>query len=215
MVDQWRYPLSDLMDFIRPHAPMAPQTAVEFNLRASMIEFARRSGAMHRIVRIQLQDGMTEYPIELDNCLQPVRVRSICLGGQTMFIPLGSPPCCTCGCFTFWIQNPSCIVIGPAPSCSDEQQMAELTVHIEVAPTQGTCYINDELYNLWGETIANGALARMLLVQSENYSNTDLAVLFDRKFKEGIKKARSDVNANYTRTTQARFGQAIAFRSRR
>lgn len=215
MVDDWRFPLSNLMDFIRPHAPSAPQPALEFNLRASMVEFARRSGAMHRVVRIQLQEGMTEYPIELDNCLQPVRIRSICLGGQTMFIPLGAPPCCTCGCFTFWFQDPSCIVIGRAPSFSDEEKLEELTVHIEVAPTQGTCFISSELYNLWGETIANGALARLLLVQNETYSNADLAVLFDRKFKEGIKKARADVNANYTRTTQMRFGRAIAFRSRR
>jgi len=214
VVSQDSRPIIELIDFVRPYVSGVIKTAIEFNLRASLIEFARRSGVMHRVVRIQLQEGMKDYPIVLDDCLQPVRVRSVCYGGITTFVPRESPPCCTCGCYSFYFQDPSCISIGRSPSFSQEENLEELSIHMEVAPTQGTCSISSEVYNLWGETISYGAVARLLLIQNESFSNAELSTYFDRKFKEGVKKARADVNSGYTRSTKMNFGPRIVFRRR-
>lgn len=207
--------IGDLKDYVRPYVPEVSLTIIEFNLRASLIEFARRTGVMHRVVEIHLQEGMTTYPIILDDCLQGVRIRSVCYGGHTSVFPKMTPPCCECGGFTFYLDNPGCITIGREPSFTDECQLQKLRIHLEVAPTQDTCNINEEVFNLWGETVAYGAMARILMIPNKAFSDKDASVMYDRKFKEGVKKARSDINAGYTRNGKATFGRAIVFRGRR
>lgn len=83
----------------------------------------------------------------------------------------------------------------PRPQSSEANV---LTVRAATKPSRSATQVEDELFHDWAETIAAGALARLLATPGQSYTDMNRALGFRMDFQLGANKAK--YRANYGRT---------------
>jgi hypothetical protein len=77
---------------------------------------------------------------------------------------------------------------------------ADIMVACRVAykPQRGSLAIPDWLYEDWWEVIKAGALARLMVIPGQSWTNPGLASTFRREFDTGCREAKIEANKNRT-----------------
>lgn len=98
----------------------------------------------------------------------------------------------TCRDFTFEPNDK--IILQKAPLTDAENQ---LYVRYFAMPTQNACEVDKLLFDRYHDVVVNGALAQLLLMRQYAFADPQMAMMYDRYFKQGIAQAKIDVMRHF------------------
>lgn len=172
--------------YIAPYVKGAPDVIMAHAARLAAIEFARSVNILSRVVYIDTQAGVADYPLEIDDGYTAVAVRSVCLSGREL--PLADSMLCRARCQSGFTFSPELgLYINPAPSDDGKDC---LVVTVTVVPGQDSCYVDPVLYNEFAEIIGDGAVSRLLLMNQASWYAPQLSREFLAKFVAAVKQAK-------------------------
>ncbi len=88
----------------------------------------------------------------------------------------------------------------------------ETTLRMEIAyqPKRTAAVIDDYLFDLYGEQIAWGCIARMLMHRDTPYSNPGMAPAFDARFEQAISRLMNRAGAGHNKPRLQSGGDALS-----
>jgi len=88
----------------------------------------------------------------------------------------------------------------------------ETTLRMEIAyqPKRTAAVIDDYLFDLYGEQIAWGCIARMLMHRDVPYSNPGMAPAFDARFEQAISRLMNRAGAGHNKPRLQSGGDALS-----
>lgn len=172
-----------------------PDDVAENYVREAAIELCVRSQILVRTVVIDYQAGVTDYPLETDNCEQIISLQCVYQDGRicggvrewTTHTP-GTKGVRDHGHY-IWYVPPDMLRITPAPSV-DRPEAVE--VHVAVAPTRDSCEVDALLYERYHEGVLNGALARLYAAKMTPWHDKQLAEYHRQLFDKDVSEAGID-----------------------
>lgn len=103
--------------------------------------------------------------------------------------------------YTYTYMPESSVVFFPVPDAA-----YAFTVTLQVQPRTDVEELPDDLLRKWDRSLADGALAYLLGVPGQAWSNPNAAVLYARNFQAAINNAKADEQRSYnTGTSMARI----------
>lgn len=177
--------------YIQPHVPGCPEMTITQHLQEAAADFCERSSVWRYDIEGDFTaPGVSDYPIytpakaALENVLalylegflvSKVSDSSHHLSDQTT---LGRPS-------AYSIYQDESIRFYPVPD--DTYRFNGVGV---LKPTLDATGIEEFIYNTHGRAIACGALAKLLLVPSKEWSNPELATYYNSKFAKAADDAK-------------------------
>lgn len=207
-------PLEDFVPYVAPFAKGAPDELIAHEVRVAAIELARATLCVERTLAVDLQAGVANYCLDSDDpCINIMAVRKVCIGqnephgtgvdfnngASEDFLPgmltkelrpLRERPCQTCPwpMYAFWLDGLTDVYISPVPQCD---YPAGMHVTVQVTPGQDCCFVPRIMYDQYAETIADGAIYRMLLMKGAPWYDLQTASIFIKKFADGKRHAKT------------------------
>ena len=83
---------------------------------------------------------------------------------------------------------------------ADKKYANGLTMRVALKPTRAAESVEDEIYEDYVETIAAGAISRLMLSPEKPYTNEKLAIFYGGKFTQGLNVARSRALHGHSRS---------------
>ena len=185
--------LQDFLPFVLPLLPSAPEPVVIIALRNAAIRFCERSRAWRHVVEIEtdgneyetitIPDQSSLFEIEEawfkttdGNWRGPLkRIQFSKINADDLpsvgDTPTGSPPECISQ------QSHDKLVVYPIAA-------GTLRVSAFVTPSQSAVLVPDFLYDRYAQVIADGALAHLLMIPEQPYTNAQLGVIKESSFDE-------------------------------
>lgn len=159
-----------------------PENVAESFIRNSAISFAEKTGILTEKININLQCGLSEYPIEASDCNTVIGVKSAKMGDWASE---------DCGCSWNWGEVQFQMIddllkIYPAPNDDIENG---LQLEVVVIPNRDACELDAQLYDKWFDAIVNGALAELHMLPSRHFSSTTRGDYRKRMFNEDVGRA--------------------------
>lgn len=181
-------PLDDFAGSINFYAPGCPDTTMYFGIRQAAIEFCERT----RLWRYE--DDLTSTVAEAEILVAPTgaeihEIELVLFNGQelepksTSWLDenmLGWRAGILSGTPHFYTQTePNTIRIVP-------REAGSVDVAVWLKPSQDATELPDWLVDQYREVIAQGALARLLLIPNQAFTNADLGVAFANMFERKL-----------------------------
>lgn len=94
-------------------------------------------------------------------------------------------------------KDPRSISLWPV---ADKKYANGLTMRVALKPTRAAETVEDEIYEDYVETIAAGAISRLMLSPEKPYTNEKLAIYYGGKFTQGLNVARSRALHGHSRS---------------
>lgn len=159
-----------------------PESAAKSFIRNAAFNFAERTGIITQTIKVDLQCGLSEYPLDVSSCETIIGVKHARFGDFESE---------ECGRFWSWggvdfTFDDDVLTIYPAPT-KDMDEGLELT--LIVAPNKDACDIDATLYNKWHDAIVNGALSEIHLMTNQPWSSVSRADYRRRLFEDAISRA--------------------------
>jgi hypothetical protein len=190
-------PWSQLNPMVQISAPATPLNIIEHALRQSAAEFLSRTLALEVDMTTDLQAGVKDYDIRPPDGYRVHLVRQVCVGHdgcEVEYRGMSRAPCGEMRCREYWFNPPGTLLVG-YESCEDMPD--GLLVRASIAPTQDSCYIDRDIYERYGEVIAEGALSRILIMPNTAWYNPPSAGIMLRRFGFGVNRAKNDKGREY------------------
>lgn len=184
--------LSDFDPYIAPYVIGCPQPTIHHHVRLAAIDFCRRTHCHIRTLEpVQGFDGTT-FELEPDKNMQIVKVLLVMVDGRTWPMVtadkaygLLSSDCTQDFCFT---EDGQTINVHPK-----QPSTAKLTVRAASAPSISATVISDDL-KPYIEDIANGAIARIMHLPSQPFSNPNSATMHDALYLDRVRTIGAKVS---------------------
>jgi hypothetical protein len=194
--------LTDFHPYVLPFAPQVPEVVANVAIRTAIIALARRSRMLTRTFFIDAQRGVSDYPFDVSvdsygdkTEMNLVAVTHVCVLGVELR-PLADKPCAECRTPPgFVLTGRDLINVYPTPY-RDVEDGVEVTV--AVAPSQSACVFPDEVFDEWGQQVGHGALAWLLRMPKQEWSNFPLAREFQRNWVVDLTSAKGYASAKRT-----------------
>lgn len=159
-----------------------PENVAESFIRNSAISFAEKTGVLTEKISINLQCGLSEYPIEVSDCNTVIGVKSAKLGDWYNE---------DCGCSWTWGEVQFTMIddllkIYPAPNEDIEDG---LKLEVVIIPNRDACDLDAQLYDKWFDAIVNGALSELHMLPSRHFSSSTRADYRRKMFNEDVGRA--------------------------
>ena len=184
-------PFSDFYPHVLPNAPSAPPPAVDFNLRRAAIEFCERTRCWREVQMLDL-DG-TDAPVlcvpsdaaihEIENAWFGDRqLRRAPFGAVSPSMWPADAPASNEGAPNVIAQMGwDSIAVIPATA-------GTLRLSLFLKPSQTAIGVPDFLFERFASALSDGALARLLLVAGQPYTNPPLATALAGSFEMACKR---------------------------
>lgn len=188
-------PLEEFLPYVVPFANGVPDEVAAHSVRLAAIEFAQVTLMQKRSVIIDAQEGVHDYPFEIDDSYETITVDDVCYRERSLN-PLRYEQCSPNACgYTF--TKPNLLMVYPAPQ-KDGPRCIKVTVSVQMG--QDTCFIDRTIYANHAEDLANGALARLLRMQGASWFNLQLAGVHLKAFRQAyarakVRASRGDISA--------------------
>lgn len=191
--------------------PMALQA-----IRHALIDFCQSSDLVQRIYSYDVVAGQDAYVVDVPDHMNMNRVLNIGWQGRWLspippdavpsdVVLLGQPV----GLANpragdpeaYFQQSPSetTFRLYPIP---DTDLAKGLTVKASYSPSQTALSMEDHLFDNWAEEIAAGAIARLLAMPGQQFTNVHAATVYRSQFRDGISDARRLKEQGYTQGSQ-------------
>lgn len=177
--------------------------ALEY-LRQAAQTLARESRLLKRELTLDVQAGVRDYYLENGDNEQVHYIHAIQFGKRSGKMCGCSTSChiplkrCRDGNFEFEPNDK--IILHDAPKVDAENQ---LNVSYFAIPSQNACQVDKLLYDRYHDVVVNGALADLLLMNQYEFAAPQMAMLYDRRFKQGIAQAKIDYANQYETGTRS------------
>ena len=83
----------------------------------------------------------------------------------------------------------------------DQDYRAAVTMRVALVPLRTSTEFEDFIFEQWGEAIACGAKARLMITPGKPYSNTEAAGLNQQRYVSGVNDARQSAVRGYVRSS--------------
>jgi hypothetical protein len=209
---------TDLLPYILPEVPGAPDTLVKQAIMRSANEFCREAGVWNEIQDpLIVLDNINEYEIDTPTGAQLVTIKSIWMVNREL-VPVtmerlqelipnwqeakGSDPA-----YYNAANDYTSFRIYPIPYGANK---AKMTVRAVYTPNQFGTFLPQFLVDIYLDEILAGAKFRLMSMPGKAWSNGELALLNKAMFDDGITKAKvfeaHDKVAGSPRVRPVRFG---------
>jgi hypothetical protein len=202
--------LDDFSPYVVPYAPGVTTPMFEQALLSTAYDFCNQTDIVQEVVATGVSDGVGEYYIEVPNEMLLGRVLGVFYGELPLKlvalthvdIPFAlrgavdgvDPPTNTPtvayqrepGAATIWLY--------PLPDRTDETL---LTVRASFCPARNATQVPDVLFDNWVETIAAGAIAELMSIPGQPFSNP-AAPQYRARYLSGVASARSEARKGRT-----------------
>lgn len=182
--------LSDFNQLIRIFVPGAPDNAIEFAVRESARRFCSLSWFVRRSISVTLVNGTSTYTLTAaDSDEEVVGVHAVELDGQPLDATKpelvqqqsGTPKC-------FYFEPTNTLTLDPVPDANIAGEVA--SVRVAVQPTLSTTSVPDELVREYRQCIANGAIAWLMNVPKQPWSDPNMAQQMEQKYMAQVMRAK-------------------------
>lgn len=167
--------------------------ALEY-LRQAAQTLARDSLLLKRELRLDVQAEVRDYYLEPGDFEQVHYVDDVSLGKPKTGCCFNYQPKSFFRCREFAFEPNDKIVLSQTPKADAENR---LYVRYFAMPTQNACEVDKLLYDRYQDVVVNGALAQLLLMRKYEFSDPQLAMIYEQKFKQGIAQAKIDVGQQF------------------
>lgn len=188
-------PLSDFYPRIGTHVVGCPEPTMAQALVDSAIAFCEES-LVQREVLDNLQTAANNNAYELDTPAQQqvARVISVSRDGQILkSIPADMKPAGTsqtgkpAGYYTRRNGSQLELVLVPTPD-----KRYSLGIEVALRPNRSATQLEDDLYELWVETVVAGAVARITAIPNQPFSDPNKSVAAYASALLGARRARNE-----------------------
>lgn len=188
-------PLSEFFPRVLPYLPACPKPLAEQMLLDSAIAFCTQSDFVRESLDVQRTTaGIASYELELPAQQEVARVLRVVVGDRelTALPSAGShptdartaPPACY-----YTTRNESALEIRLYPT---PDRAYPLAVEVSLRPARSAVSLQEDLWDLWLEPIAAGAIARAMMVPGQPFTDHALAQMYAAQAQAGINKARRE-----------------------
>ena len=193
---------SAFVPYLAPYAAACPNPLLEAEARRAAIRFFRRTRAwVEWLDPVLSKEGSVEYDLDVPTGADVVRIERATLGGKPLSVlsfrdapkDFVSSDLAEQGLVS---ANRKTFVLGNAV-------VAGLTCQVQVAlaPSLAAVRLPDDLFELYGLDIANGALSAILAVPGVEFFQPDLAALKGSHFEAAINAVSVDAWRGFTAST--------------
>lgn len=193
----------DFFPYILPEVPGANELIVTQAIRNSCIEFCEKSLAL--VVDhdpITIIQNLVDYDLDPPKGYVVVKVQQAWLENNKLnavapdfvrdastYNRLFSSYESQASTPQYYLQKePRSISVWPLP---DKKYANGLTLRVAIKPTRASSEIDDVVFEDYAETIAHGALYRLMMSTGKPYSNAQMAAVEKGLFDVGVNVARS------------------------
>jgi hypothetical protein len=196
--------------YVLPDVPGCPEISAVAAIRDAAIDFCTKSLVYQETLDpITVIAGVADYDLEpptgtlvakvmhlfyQDKELTPVApdlirgatfYNSRVEGAQSRGIPSG-----------YSLKDPRSVTLMPVPKDTERNAV---TVRVALKPTRSSTTVGDVLFEDYAETIAAGALARLMLTPGKAYTNPQLVAENLAIFSQGVNAARQEHSRGHSR----------------
>lgn len=185
--------IDNLYSDIRRIAKNCPELTLDFYLKETVRDFCQKTWYYQKTIDLPLGVEESYYPLELDSEDQIIAVKNVTFNDTPIHpgrpedinsTSSGNYPWC-------WFFEPrSTLVLRPFPS--EVKATDKCLVRVVLQPVDGSENVPEVIFRQYRETIAAGALASILMVPGEVWSNSNLAMVHMNRYNQGVNKAKSD-----------------------
>jgi hypothetical protein len=159
-----------------------PESAAISFVRNACINFAERTGIIKQRLVIDLQAGLSEYPLDALDCETIIGV------SKAKMVNFESEDCGTrwsWGNVTFEFDD-DVLYVHPAP---DHDVDGGLELEIVLSPSRDSCEVDSVLYDKWFDAILNYALSEIHMMPGYPWSSVTRAEYRKRLYNEDVTRA--------------------------
>lgn len=197
---------------VLPEVPGAAEMVVENAVRNSCIEFCEKSLILTRDHDpITVLAGIVDYDLDPPTGYKVIKVQRAWLDSDELsplapdlvreaatynrlFSSYQSAPTTPSH---FLQKDEATISVWPVP---DKKYTNGLTLRVALKPSRASTTIEDVIFENYAETIASGALYRLMASPGKTYTNPELAVAHKSLFEQGINTARARMIHGHVRS---------------
>lgn len=206
--------LSLIYSLCAPELPGVSIPMLDSYIMQAWRELARRSQCWSEWQSVALIDGQSAYVLTVPDGSRAYVVLGAVYGGRPLF-PIspealadadpdfmdraGSPS-------NFWLAQDGRLVIYPTPTANES---APLKVEVSLVPTLSSQALPEIFAEKYGEVIAAGAKARLMVMPNQAWSNPPLSQFHQAQFDNGATEA--SIERSKGGTTAATFVRSRAF----
>lgn len=193
----------DFFPYVLPEVAGAAEMIVEQAVRNAVIEFCEKSLVLQRDHDpVTIKQGVVDYDLEPPKGYIVVKVMKAWLENQELdplapdFVREAAVYNRLFSSYQSGASTPRAYLQKDERSVSvwqvpDKDYTNGLTMRVALKPTRASTQIEDVIFEDYAETIASGALARLMLSPGKPYTSPDLAAYHRGQFERGINVARS------------------------
>lgn len=188
--------LSDFYPRILPYVVGCPDPTAEQALRDTIIAFCDETQVIHEaLTAFSAVAGTSDYTLAAPSANEAIsRVLEVSVDGRAIrSVPStdafglqaqsGTPT----SFYTTRAGSQLKLVLYPTPD-----KAATVVVDAALKPTRTATQVQDDLYDLWLDTLAAGAVSRIAAIPGQSFTDFPLAAVKQAEFISGLKKARID-----------------------
>lgn len=198
--------LGAFLPWVAPHVPGASDPLIEQAVRDACIEFCDATNIVQRVEVQGVLAGEPQYVVSAPQQQRLVAVLQVAYNSNPLkYAPIdtvehgaalragydavvdparGTP-------MTYYQTTPGddAIYLWPVP---DTEVSDALAVRASFAPTRTATQVEDELFDDWLTEIVSGALARLMIIPAQPFTNPKLALEHERAFRAGVGAANAE-----------------------
>jgi hypothetical protein len=210
--------LSAFFPYVLPHAAQCPIPLAEQAVRVAAMEFCRKTLLVHQIFKVDVTANAVDYTVTLPTDQKLTRVIKVLVGSKELasvpFSSITSAPALagaavgdavvTPGPATCFFQKDTGVPsfsLYPVPYTTVTGGMVYVAAF---EPTETAATVADLLFLHWAREIGYGALAHVLAVAGQPFSDPTLAAVYAGKFE-----AAKDVGISQMRKGQTTASLAV------
>ncbi len=195
--------LSVFYPYVLPYVPGCPNPMAKQAIRSACIEFAGRSCVVQNTQSESAIANQPNYDVEEPSGMTLVRVLAVYYGTRRLEARsremvnnavaargenVGSETYATGTPNEWFNRDPAEPVVSlyPVPYAADTSAITIVAAH---QPAHTATRVADILFDDYAEDIANGALARLLSMPNQPFSNPALAERHEKKFVDSMRQA--------------------------
>lgn len=182
--------IDDLIPLVQAKAPTAPRALIRSALIRSSREFFRASRFWSETCRGTLRAGQSYSVLDSAKGTEFVQVQNLTIGGRETF-PLREIP------MEIDERQPTAAAVGyqgGEPGLFFNGEAVEdlgFSVRLALIPSLAATKIDDAAVSLWGEYIADGACAELMIQPNKAWSDPNMSQYLARSFSVAILKAKN------------------------
>ncbi len=190
------------------YMPLVSEPAAILAIRSAAIEFCQQSHIwMHEHDPITVSAGVNNYEFDPPCDAVVVRIAAAWYDGTPIYPTtedllhrrMGADWRTVAGTPGGYVQlRHDEVMLVPCPTT----RLADaLKMTVALAPSQASTTIDTAIYERWAEKIGFGARARLYATSRQPYSDANAALVYERRFREGIGEAKIERNRSNTRAS--------------